>query len=332
MSAVDPVTQSLLPIVLDALQATGANVTAIRENVGLEDDLSLSPGTMTRLFEAASHELNHPSPGLILGNAVPAAVRHPIVYLCMSSKTLGEGLQQLARFLPTFTTTGLLTFDTRGDRTTLHFGPPDAESHHESELVAVLLTRLYGWVTGAEIRALEVAFPHRAPADLSEHHRLLGPSVRFSVQGPASMVLRTSDLRRPSIHANPELYSVHEQYARARMGTLATADVLRKVRAVMEADFGRRTLDLERISRRMNTTARTLQRRLRAEGTSFQNVLDAVRRRRILTRISELDLPLKALAHEAGFSTPASFNKAFKRWTGMSPSAYRANLSKAHRD
>jgi AraC-like DNA-binding protein len=71
-------------------------------------------------------------------------------------------------------------------------------------------------------------------------------------------------------------------------------------------------------------TVRTLQRRLRAEKTGYKQILDDVRRELAVDYVSEPDLSIKEITYMLGFSEPSNFTRAFKRWTGTSPNAYRA--------
>ena len=80
---------------------------------------------------------------------------------------------------------------------------------------------------------------------------------------------------------------------------------------------------LEEVARRMNTSPRTLIRRLRAAGTSFQLEIDGIRRQRATDLLHRIGVPMSSLAEALGFADSASFAKAFKRWTGVSPSTYR---------
>jgi len=90
---------------------------------------------------------------------------------------------------------------------------------------------------------------------------------------------------------------------------------------------GARTLGapptLEEVARRMNTSPRTLIRRLRAAGTSFQIEIDAMRQRRATELLRRINVPMSTIADALGFADAASFAKAFKRWTGVSPSTFR---------
>src|ERR1044072_9019613 len=78
------------------------------------------------------------------------------------------------------------------------------------------------------------------------------------------------------------------------------------------------------VARALGYSRQTLYRRLKAEGTTFEKILDGVRRRIALRLIREEALPVKEAAWRLGFSDAAAFSRAFKRWTGKSPRAMRA--------
>jgi AraC-like DNA-binding protein len=68
---------------------------------------------------------------------------------------------------------------------------------------------------------------------------------------------------------------------------------------------------------------RTLQRRLAEEGTTFQKILESLRRNLCLRHLKSARLPLSEIAYLAGFSDASSFNRAVRRWTGLTPLRYR---------
>ena len=81
---------------------------------------------------------------------------------------------------------------------------------------------------------------------------------------------------------------------------------------------------IDRVARTLGMSRQTLYRRLKAEGVTFEEILDA-KRRQLAIRYLKLDrISVKAVAYKLGFSDPAAFSRAFKRWTGISPSAVRA--------
>ena len=75
------------------------------------------------------------------------------------------------------------------------------------------------------------------------------------------------------------------------------------------------------IARAMAMSERNLQRRLAAEGTTFQSVLDAARRELAIRHLSDPGATVAKVAWLVGFSEPSAFHRAFRRWTGQSPRA-----------
>jgi|GEM_PF-721346 len=87
------------------------------------------------------------------------------------------------------------------------------------------------------------------------------------------------------------------------------------------------TLDRNRVADALNMSPRSLQRKLATEGTSYQSLIDQVRENKSIEYLSVPNLSLTEVAFLCGFSDPASFNRAFKRWLGVSPGEYLRRLA-----
>ncbi|ASP38776.1 hypothetical protein CHH28_08810 [Bacterioplanes sanyensis] len=77
------------------------------------------------------------------------------------------------------------------------------------------------------------------------------------------------------------------------------------------------------LARLFNTNVRNLQRRLQTLGTNYQTLLDEARRSLAMTLLADASLPLYEISFRIGYTEPSAFYKAFRRWTGMTPGAYR---------
>lgn len=98
----------------------------------------------------------------------------------------------------------------------------------------------------------------------------------------------------------------------------------KRVEEALEPMLGTGEVGIERVARALGMSRQTLYRRLKAEETTFEAVLDA-KRRQLAVRYLVVDgHSVKAAAYRLGFSDPAAFSRAFKRWTGSSPSGFRA--------
>ena len=96
-------------------------------------------------------------------------------------------------------------------------------------------------------------------------------------------------------------------------------DVERRVEPLLETG----EVSIDRIARELGFSRQTLYRRLKAEGVTFEEIVDRLRHRLALRFVREQGLSVKESAWRLGFSDPAAFSRAFKRWTGSSPSAMR---------
>lgn len=99
--------------------------------------------------------------------------------------------------------------------------------------------------------------------------------------------------------------------------------IRRRVEAHLEPLLATGPVRIELVARALGCSRQTLYRRLKAEGLTFEQVLDDLRRHRALALVRDAALPVKEIAWRLGFSDPAAFSRAFKRWTGKSPRAMR---------
>jgi AraC-like DNA-binding protein len=96
-------------------------------------------------------------------------------------------------------------------------------------------------------------------------------------------------------------------------------EVEQRLEAVLETG----EVGIDRIARDLGYSRQTLYRRLKVEGITYEQLLDSLRRRLALRLLREQGLPVKEVAYRLGFSDPAAFSRAFKRWTGSSPGEMR---------
>ena len=94
----------------------------------------------------------------------------------------------------------------------------------------------------------------------------------------------------------------------------------KEVEKAIEPMLGVGEVSIERVARSLGMSRQTLYRRLREEGVTFEAVLEAKRRQLAIRYLGFDHLSVKAAAYKLGFSDPAAFSRAFKRWTGISPS------------
>jgi AraC-like DNA-binding protein len=106
-------------------------------------------------------------------------------------------------------------------------------------------------------------------------------------------------------------------------GSARKASFRHKVERVVEPLLAEGEAGIDRVARELGLSRQTLYRRLKAEGLTFEQLLDELRHRLALKLLGDQHLPVKQAAWRLGFSDPAAFSRAFKRWTGSAPSLLR---------
>jgi AraC-like DNA-binding protein len=176
---------------------------------------------------------------------------------------------------------------------------------------------------------VECWFPYSRPADVSDHERAFdGAVLRFNAPFRGFAFDKAYE-RAPCPGADPALHSMVRarldsfvgQIARLRTMTTAVRRLvvqeMRRENSLSESALA------ERVAAALRMSRRTVSRKLEQEGTSFFAVADLVRREMALAYVLDRRLEMTEVAFLLGFSHVESFYRAFKRWTGDTPVAYR---------
>jgi len=196
-------------------------------------------------------------------------------------------------------------------------------------LILKLAHGLMSWLSDQEVpmKAVHFAFPR--PAFAQDYAIIFPASVRFDQ--PATSVSFALDALGPTeIRSTAELDLFLENAPRDWIFTRSRAHTrsLRLRSLLGQMDWQNATLT--DAAQAMHMTPRTLIRKLDADGTSFQDIKDALRRDIAIRHLQKGDSSIEAIAHAVGFSSAANFHRAFQRWTGNTPSFYRTKR-RAHR-
>ena len=196
---------------------------------------------------------------------------------------------------------------------------------HPVEAAVGLWVVLSRQLTGTRWQPREVWFRHTPLGSAEEHEALFGVRPRFGAPEnrlripPAVLGLPIPGadlaLRQPLLHLLERSLPV------AR-----SPDVVRRLRAELSARLPQGETDKGGLARALGMSPRTLSRRLRSAGTSYREVLEETRRALALSLLRDPALPIYELAFLLGYTEPSTFHRAFRRWTGDSPDAWRRAL------
>jgi AraC-like DNA-binding protein len=303
-----PIATTLLPAVL---RWHGTHVEG--------DEVSLPLDTIERTLEEIATAHGEPALGLLLPGRI-AFTRYGYGELAArSSENVGAALDRLARYASLATPGATGSRD--GESVHLRF-PARARRPvrvlHDWALAHTLHTLRDS--CDAPVRPTRVWLAYPRPRDLGPLHLFFGTTdLDFGCEDDG-FALSPDDLARPLRARDPRLAST--------MDDLATRTLPREERSF--ADRVERAIELpdtsiESVASRLHASARTIQRRLEAEGTRYSEVLDRARAS-LARKLLREDRPIAEVAAEVGFSDVAPFTRAFRRWTGTPPGRFRSSL------
>jgi AraC-like DNA-binding protein len=278
-----------------------------------------------RVWITARECTGDPCIGLHAGERIHAHAVNLISYLMLSSATLGDGLKRVARFQRVLTEQPWIAIDDSGAVVRIRVGLEhrDAELRAiHAEYVAPLVLKLLGWVSEADIEPIEARFEHEARGEVSEYERILRCPVKFAAE-QSDVVLTAETFARPSVHANERFALLHQEFAERLLASENETRTAPRVRRVLAERLESGAPGLPSVARRLGMSARSLQRRLSEEQTSFSDVLVTLRRDIAREQLERHDTPIAEVAYLTGFSEVSAFTRAVRRWFGRSPARLR---------
>ncbi len=247
-------------------------------------------------------------------------------YLAKASDTVGNALRRSIRYHRLVKGYGHTRFleSEWGGAVVKEFGAPlDRAVAMATEMfLASYVTLARRW-TGLPIAPTSVQFQHQPLAPRAEYERFFAAPVYFGTKQNEIFFDRCT-LDIPLIGAEPMLVGYLEQVAEKAFSELGGPESMEEeLRELIAAHMSVGDLHIDRVARMMGMSSRTLQRRLQQRDLAYQDVVDEVRRERAVSLIGDEGLSIQELGDRLGFAESRSFRRAFKRWTGESPSAYR---------
>jgi len=181
------------------------------------------------------------------------------------------------------------------------------------------------WVTGREIRPQVVEFVYPEPADATEHRAVFACPLRFGAAGNRALLARC-DVERALPCRDAAMAALHARLVDDELDRLEPAHTGAAVRRWLASRLGEAEPRRRDAASALHLSDRTLQRRLRAEGTTFQQLLDDTRRELAQRYLRKPRHSLQRVAELLGFDDPSNLHRACRRWFGETPGHYRARF------
>ena len=270
--------------------------------------------------------------GLHLGEVMKPRLLDVVGYLLLASRDLEQALRSFLRFQHILAGGFAAQLQVEGDRACMvldinyrGFGP----LRQQMECLTLLFIKLLRLISDDEFCLLAVDFRHARPRKLTEHRRLFGLQPEFGCPHDA-LWFSASLLKRPSRNSNPELHRLLWQHAEAQLAALLENDLLNRLRYLLSVRLGQADCSLRACATELGLEPAALQRGLAAQGSNLRQVREAVQQVRA-QELLQAGESIREVARACGFAELSPFYRAFKRWYGIAPDAYRGRLVETER-
>lgn len=275
------------------------------------------------LIERARALSGEPGLGFHLGLQMRVSAHGYVGFAALASSTIGEALEVAERFAPTRTDALALRLHRDGSSASLVFeelAPLDSAADVVILGLMLGLKQIGEALTGHVLQG-DVDLRFSEPDYFSRFRHLLTGRVRFD-QPVNQLVFDRATLELRIVEADPAALRLAREQCERELSKLQAAGTMRaRVRGLLGEDRG--FPSVEDAAAQLHVSPRTLKRRLSEEGTEFSAVIEEERRERALLLLRREELSIEEITERLGYSDPANFTRAFRRWTGMTPAAFR---------
>lgn len=315
---------------LSGAQKQGWDIQALLREAGIAPDLLATQARVTgsqytRLMQVVWSSLEDEFMGFASVRSKPGTFA-TMCQLAIHCHTLESVLRRSEAFYKLFEKPVNIALRHEGNQTLLEIvseSPIDDPYHFLQESLLVIWHRFASWLIGQHILLDEAFFDYPRPAHADEYRHLFYAPLRFD-QKRTGLRFPSRFLSMPVIR---DLVEMKRFLETSPANLLAKPDdsnsYTAKIRQLLGRDFSTPLLDFEQIATQLNASPQTLRRRLKQENTSFQEIKDHLRRDLAIYHLSRHDYSINEIAYRVGFTEPSTFHRAFKKWTGATPGAYR---------
>jgi AraC-like DNA-binding protein len=321
---------------VEAIEAAGGDPDEVLRSFGLDrSTVSDSHGFIpsedfARILEEASRTTGDDCFGLHLGERYNPKDVGPLIYVLLNAPTMTFAFRDVVRYLRVYNEAAEVSFAAEGQWGYLRHRlviPGLRTPRQQNDFAMTIGLGMIRLLAGSRWVPAEVQFAHEAPRRTAEHARIFGAPVSFGRESNAFVFERDLVERRVPA-ADPRLYPILKRYLDRVLEEMPREDrLLASVRKAVGESMRDGDPTLVQVARKVGMSPRTLQRRLAERGADFKGFVDGTRRQFSMHYLRDPEQTLTAIAYLLGYSEVSAFNRAFRRWTGSTPSEHRRRMS-----
>lgn len=307
----------------DLCRAAGLDLSTFEDN-----DNQIPFEQLLKLHECAAQLTGDDDFGLHVGERTDAKTYGVLGYVTINSRSYGEALNRLLRFQQIRTNAVSFSIEILGTDAHIayHYLMPGVSAENrrqESEEMMSTMLQVARKITGVQWTPREVHFEHAPPEKTSEHERIFGAPVRFN-KLLTKFIIDKSVLELPLVEADLTLGFLLERQAEDLLAK-STSDgaFVNRIRRLIREGLPVGEAQMETICRKSGNSRRTLQRKLKEEGTSYQELFEETQCDLSKFYLRKPEMAICEVSYLLGFSRSSTFHRAFRRWTGQTPKEFQ---------
>lgn len=312
-----------------ALDARGLDGRQVYALAGLEAPPANNPleriptAAMRRVMEWAVEQTGEPLIGLDIGRHLRPQNLHALGHSLQSSRNLRDFALRLSRFFRLLSSGARTRFVVTEAVAAIEFDIHELVPVAAEDALTVFLVGFARELSADACQPCRIELRRPLPADEgARHRRALGCPVAFG-QAVASIRYAPGLLDVPFIGSSDELAERSDSIALGYLAKLDQSNIEARVKALAVEGLKERKVSKAAIAAQLHMSARTLQRKLEGQGTSFHQVVEDLRRDLACAYLEDRSRSIGEVSYLVGFASVSNFSRAFRRWTGAAPAEYR---------
>ena len=319
-------------IVAGVFEMSGLDAPALFKRHGIGPTLLSDPNariptsTWDALTLDAASRIPDPAFGLLAARCWHPSNLGALGYAWLTSSTLRTGLGRVVRYWRLLGEASTTRLEESSDGLTIVLARQALDpvsSAVAADFILSLLVDMCRMNAGASLRPVSVNLLRKRPKDSQVYRRHFGCAVHFSAE-EESFTLSRKDVDRPLPTSNRQLAATLDRILAEQLAHLDKKDVVARCQAHLLDQLCSGEISEDGMAEQLHMSRRTLQRKLAEVDLTYQKLVDDTRRDLAMRHLEDPRHSITDVTFLLGFSQQSAFTRAFKRWTGVAPSEYRA--------
>jgi AraC-like DNA-binding protein len=319
-------------LIAKGLESLGLDADALFRMAGLDPEKLRVPGArfnqaaVIKLWQIAEQASHDPYFGIHISRYWHPTTFHALGYAWLASNSLKDGFRRLVRYSAIVNNKLNVEFQLENDGYRFSFAsttlPPGALPVAIDAGLSTVI-HMCRMNFGDELNPISMFTTRPRPASITPHETFFNCPITFASE-TNMLYFAPADIEKRLPTSNAELALKSDQMAMEYLARYQHDDIILKIKSLLINRWPGGRISESEIADALNVSTRTLHRKLQSEGLNINMLLDETRKELAIHYLENSTLTIGEIAYLLGFSEPANFSRAFRRWTGTTPNAYRS--------